>query len=247
MKVLVVGSGGREHAICTSVAKSPRVDKIYCAPGNAGIAALAECVPIGAMEFDKLVAFAKENKIAVGFGYVKDLGSKCENHYAVVNSNGEVISDYAKIHPFSAGYESEYFVGGSEITKYKINGMNFSTFICYDLRFPEIFQAVREDSDIIVVPANWPRSRSEHFKTLLKARAIETECYVLGINCVGVHDDTYYSGDTMAINPFGEVIKCVSNIQDLLVVNINNDVAEYREKLNTNKDRRPDLYKKFLY
>lgn len=63
MKVLVVGSGGREHAICTSVAKSPRVDKIYCAPGNAGIAALAECVPIGAMEFDKLVAFAKEKEI----------------------------------------------------------------------------------------------------------------------------------------------------------------------------------------
>ena len=63
MKVLVVGSGGREHAIVTSVAKSKRVDKIYCAPGNAGIAALAECVPIGAMEFDKLVAFAKEYAI----------------------------------------------------------------------------------------------------------------------------------------------------------------------------------------
>jgi phosphoribosylamine--glycine ligase len=63
MKVLVVGSGGREHAIVTSVAKSPRVDKIYCAPGNAGIAGLAECVKIGAMEFDKLVAFAKEKEI----------------------------------------------------------------------------------------------------------------------------------------------------------------------------------------
>ena len=61
MKVLVVGSGGREHAICRAVAKSSRVDKIYCAPGNAGIAALAECVPIGAMEFDKLVSFAKDN------------------------------------------------------------------------------------------------------------------------------------------------------------------------------------------
>lgn len=63
MNILVVGSGGREHAIVTSVAKSPRADKIYCAPGNAGIAALAECVPIGAMEFEKLVAFAKEKAI----------------------------------------------------------------------------------------------------------------------------------------------------------------------------------------
>ena len=63
MKVLIVGSGGREHAIATSVAKSPRVDKIYCAPGNAGIGQIAECVPIGAMEFDKLVSFAKENRI----------------------------------------------------------------------------------------------------------------------------------------------------------------------------------------
>ena len=63
MKVLVVGSGGREHAICASVAKSPKVDKIYCAPGNAGIGQIAECVPIGAMEFDKLVDFAKEKEI----------------------------------------------------------------------------------------------------------------------------------------------------------------------------------------
>ena len=63
MKVLIVGSGGREHAIAWSVAKSPKVDKIYCAPGNAGIAEFAECVNIGATEFDKLVAFAKENAI----------------------------------------------------------------------------------------------------------------------------------------------------------------------------------------
>ena len=63
MKVLIVGSGGREHAIATSVAKSPKVDKIYCAPGNAGIGQIAECVDIGAMEFDKLVEFAKEKEI----------------------------------------------------------------------------------------------------------------------------------------------------------------------------------------
>ena len=63
MKVLIVGSGGREHAIAYTIAKSPRVDKIYCAPGNGGIAQLAECVPIGAMEFDRLAEFAKERQI----------------------------------------------------------------------------------------------------------------------------------------------------------------------------------------
>ena len=63
MKVLIVGGGGREHAIAHSVAKSEKVDKIYCTPGNAGIAALAECAPIGAMEFDKIVAFAKEKEV----------------------------------------------------------------------------------------------------------------------------------------------------------------------------------------
>ncbi len=63
MKVLIVGSGGREHVLACKVSKSPRVDKIYCAPGNAGIAGLAECVPIKAMEFDKLTDFAVKEKI----------------------------------------------------------------------------------------------------------------------------------------------------------------------------------------
>ncbi|MEE3437717.1 MAG: phosphoribosylamine--glycine ligase N-terminal domain-containing protein, partial [Lachnospiraceae bacterium] len=63
MKILIVGSGGREHAIAWAVAKSPKAEKIYCAPGNAGIAEFAECVPIGAMEFDKLADFAEEKGI----------------------------------------------------------------------------------------------------------------------------------------------------------------------------------------
>ena len=63
MKILIVGGGGREHAIAAAVAKSPKCDKLYCAPGNAGIAALAECVPIGAMEFDKIVDFSREKEI----------------------------------------------------------------------------------------------------------------------------------------------------------------------------------------
>ena len=63
MKILIVGSGGREHAIAWKIAQSPKAEKIYCAPGNAGIGEYAECVPIGAMEFEKLAAFAKEKEI----------------------------------------------------------------------------------------------------------------------------------------------------------------------------------------
>ena len=63
MNILVVGSGGREHALCYKISQSKKADKIYCAPGNAGIASIAECVDIGAMEFDKLTAFAKEKEI----------------------------------------------------------------------------------------------------------------------------------------------------------------------------------------
>ena len=63
MKILIVGGGGREHAIAQAVAKSPRCKKLYCAPGNAGIAEIAECVPIGVMEFDRIVSFSKENAI----------------------------------------------------------------------------------------------------------------------------------------------------------------------------------------
>ena len=70
MKILIVGSGGREHAIAASVAKSPKAEKIYCAPGNAGIAQLAECVPIGAMEFDRLTEFAKEKETSLSSAWM---------------------------------------------------------------------------------------------------------------------------------------------------------------------------------
>ncbi len=195
---------------------------------------------------DFVVSLAKQYSIHIGFGYVKKNNDKCENHYAVADCKGDIISDYIKIHPFSAGYENEHFVGGSSVTRYRIEGINFSTFICYDLRFPEVFQSVGDTAEVIVVPANWPKSRSHHWKTLLKARAIENQCYVLGINCVGVHDNIYYSGDTMAVNPDGQVIAERSNIQDLLIVEINKDTCLYREMLDTRLDRRPKLYKELL-
>ena len=86
MKVLLIGGGGREHAIAASLVKSPRVDKLYCAPGNAGIAKIAECVNIGTMDFDKLTQFAKDNAI--------DL-SVCSMDEMTEQSLADALGDFA--------------------------------------------------------------------------------------------------------------------------------------------------------
>ena len=93
MKVLIVGSGGREHAIAYSVSKSKRADKIYCAPGNGGIAGIAECVNISAMEFDKLADFAQDNGIDLTIIGMDDPAA-----------TGKILSYYGILYPFIGGH-----------------------------------------------------------------------------------------------------------------------------------------------
>ena len=129
---------------------------------------------------------AAENNIAVGFGYVRLNNGRGENHYVIVDKTGEVASDYIKIHSFAIGGESDNFISASAIpAPADISGHSISTFICYDLRFPEIFRAAADGSTIMTVAANWPWTRDGQWKALLKARAIENQVYVIGINCVG--------------------------------------------------------------
>lgn len=186
----------------------------------------------------------KEN-IGIGIGWVKANGIKAENHYSIIDSKGNIISDYIKIHPFRYGNENKYFIGGNELFVTKINDMNIGTAICYDLRFPEIFQKMSKEASIILVPANWPAKRKEHWKCLLKARAIENQVYIIGINCVGKMDDKCYSGDSCIINPLGEVMKMSSNVEELFFGELENDVQSYRDIFPVKFDRREDIYKKY--
>lgn len=189
--------------------------------------------------------YAVESNINVGFGWVKENGKKAENHYTIINSEGKVISDYIKIHPFSYSDEDKYFISGSALKCCKVNEINISTFICYDLRFPELFQAVSEKVSLIIVPANWPESRKEHWLCLLKARAIENQVYILGVNCVGEKNGLYYSGDSCIIDPAGSTLGILSDEEALLILDIDDDVNEYRSVFPVKADRRSDLYKKF--
>lgn len=191
---------------------------------------------------NKMKGYAKKYQLAVGFGWVKDCGQKSENHYTVVDKNGEIVSDYAKIHPFSFSGEDQKFQGGESINVFELNGMNCSTFICYDLRFPEVFQIASRTANIIIVPANWPAARREHWMCLLRARAIENQVYVIAINCVGQTNGLYYSGDSCVINPNGEVLVELSDQEGVIEYELVDDVKNYRDTFRVKNDRRNDLY-----
>lgn len=182
-------------------------------------------------------------KKATAFGWVYKNSHKAENHYTFINEKGEILSDYVKIHPFSYSNEDKYFKSGSKITVFKYKDFSICNFICYDLRFPEIFQIASAKADLIIVAANWPKSRSEHWKTLLKARAIENLCYIAAINCVGNTDGIEYSGDSCIINPSGDIIEMLSDKKGNIIATLNNDVKKYRNSFPVKNDRKEHLYK----
>ncbi len=186
--------------------------------------------------------FAREYRISVGFGWVKNCGEKAENHYTVADKTGAVISDYAKLHPFSYSGEDKKFKGGEKLGFFELNGITFSSFICYDLRFPEIFQAASKRASVIIVPANWPAKRREHWKTLLRARAIENQTYVLAVNCVGEIGGIEYAGDSMVINPNGDIQAFTSLREDMLYYDLADDADAFRAAFPTKADRREELY-----
>jgi omega-amidase len=188
---------------------------------------------------------ALKNNIYIGFGYVEihPETMKGINKFSVASPDGNIISDYSKIHPFSFGLEAEHYVGGHSITIFKLQDFTAATFICYDLRFPEIFQYASKEASLITISANWPKARREHWITLLKARAIENQCYIAGINRVGWGDNIEYCGDSMIINPLGNIITQRTNEESLIVADIDsNEVREIRESFQLKRDRREDFY-----
>lgn len=187
---------------------------------------------------ERIKRIAQELDIAIGIGWVKKHGDKAENHYTVIDHSGNELSDYIKIHPFSYAGENEKFVSGNEIVKFVIDGICFSTFICYDLRFPEIFQIASKEAHVLIIPANWPAKRRGHWLKLLMARAIENQSYVLGINCFGLIGGLEYSGDSCVIGCDGEIKNILSNTEGQIVFDIRDDVQDLRNDMPIKFDRK---------
>ena len=193
---------------------------------------------------DSFCKIASKYNIVIGIGWVKKGNILAENHYSVINNDGEVISDYCKIHPFSYAGEAEVFQGGNKVSYYKLGEYTWSTLICYDLRFPEVFQIASQKADVIVVPANWPKSRAEHWRTLLKARAIENQCFILGINCVGMIGDIMYNGFTSVYSPDGQCLNELSDEEGIITVELDHTELDIRKHFPVKQDRRWELYSK---
>lgn len=191
-------------------------------------------------------SLAKKYNIAIGFGWAALKGDKGENHYSVIAPDESILSDYIKIHPFSYTGEDKFFNAGNEISTFCFRGKKISTFICYDLRFPEIFQAASRDSDIIVVAANWPEKRIAHWDILLRARAVENQSWVLGVNCFGDQPGNHYNGSSAVILPDGTVSANIIGREGIIYAEIGDEADNARKEFPVKKDRRPDLYREMI-
>jgi predicted amidohydrolase len=167
------------------------------------------------------------------------------NAAAIFDPSGSEILLYRKIHPFSLAGENEHFVAGESVHTVEVEDVLVTPLICYDLRFPEPFRAASENTDLFCVIANWPRSRRYHWSTLLKARAIENQVFVLGVNRTGTGGGLEYTGDSVLLNPLGEELAAVEpGAEGRCSGEVNaEEVARIRKEFSFLRDRRPEVYR----
>jgi predicted amidohydrolase len=143
-----------------------------------------------------------------------DEASKGLNRLLAFAPDGTLLARYDKIHPFTYGQEAKHYLGGQRLPLFDYGGWRVCPTICYDLRFPEMYRRAVLDggADLILVIANWPSRRREHWNALLRARAIENQAVVVGVNRVGEDPTLSYAGDSAVIDMLGkELLVCDSS------------------------------------
>lgn len=166
------------------------------------------------------------------------------NTALVVSPKGEVVR-YSKIHPFTYAGEHRHYAAGDRVVTVAIEGVRVTPFVCYDLRFPEPFRFAAKETDLFAVVANWPDARREHWRTLLRARAIENLAYVAGVNRVGEGGKLRYTGDSALVDPWGETVLEADDADRVLVADVDPArVAEARAKFPVLDDVRPEAYRR---
>ncbi len=157
----------------------------------------------GGPAYEKLSALARRHDVWIIAGLATRGAGAFQNLAVAFDPSGNVAGTYAKQRLFAYGEEHDHYVPGHSPLTLNIDGIRVSPFVCYDLRFPELFRAVARSTDLMVVIANWPAARRAHWDALLLARAIENLSYVVGVNRTGVAGGITYDGGSAAYDPWG--------------------------------------------
>lgn len=204
------------------------------------------------------VSFFMENsrkyKMQMAFGYIRAVMADSdkmddetkepvyENRLVLVDGE-KVVLDYAKIHPFSYSGEDKVYRAGEKLVQAQIKDIRIGGYICYDLRFPEIFSAMRDQYEVIMVIANWPETRAEQWETLLKARAIENQAYVIAVNRVGDGDGLHYIPGSHVYDWLGRDVS-IRVSEKLRVADIDPGAVRHaRTEFPQTNDRKNTFYK----
>ena len=186
---------------------------------------------------------ARRLRLHVAGGHAEPGSPRPRNALSLFAPDGSEPLHYQKIHPFALAGEERAYCGGDALPTATIEGVRVTAVICYDLRFPELFRATAARTDLFLVPANWPERRRHAWRTLLAARAIESQCFVLGVNRIGDAAGEPHSGDSVLLDPFGEARAAASHAAAVVDGDVDPaEVARVRARFPFLADRRPDLY-----
>lgn len=194
--------------------------------------------------FTQISTLATQNKISITGSILERRGDLINNSAPFFAPNGRMLGIYRKIHLFRLMEEDQWLEPGASPLTLDLPWGKTSIAICYDLRFPELFRRYAvEGARLIVVPAEWPIERVEHWRALLVARAIENQCYILATNAAGQTGETVFGGHSMIVDPWGKIVVEAGDAPMMVTAEIELDlVEEVRERIPILSDRRPDLY-----
>lgn len=195
--------------------------------------------------FSAVASVAQQQRIAILGSTLSLLGEGQYGNTAVYfDDQGRNLGVYSKIHLFRLMNEEQYLTAGSGLTTVDTPWSKLGLAICYDLRFPELFRSYAlGGATVVILPAEWPNPRLSHWLTLLQARAIENQMFIIACNRVGATGDTTFFGHSCVIDPWGEFLVLADEEEGIWTAELDlTMVPSIRSKIPVFDDRRPDLY-----
>lgn len=182
-----------------------------------------------------LAGTAKEFGVCLVAGVaMRGRDGQVRNKALVFSASGELLAFYAKMRPFTLGGEAKHYAAGEKPVVFTWSGWTVAPFVCYDLRFPEIFRVATaaHRPQLFAVIANWPQKRIHHWVRLLQARAIENQAYVVGVNRCGRDPQYVYTGQSVIVDPHGEILADAADGEGWIASRLDlNALGEYRSEL----------------